>query len=895
MKSWAAFLLCATLVLGDAIGAVAQATDARAEAPIEEILLQGFALVEAWRFKEAEALFEDALMRTRDRGLPRLEGEARRGRGAVLIHDGDLPAARTELQQARRLFEGDGDAVGVARVRGHLAVIALRERNLKEARALWEQALLTFEAAGDRVRQAETLRSLCFVGQDMTERLSFIERAANLLPGTGDRRLEGRVLQVWGDLLFSAGELQRAQQKMEAAAVLLAEVGDQPSLARVSLSLGRLQRRHGQHERALEYNRQALGIQEKLNDRLGMYRSLNAIGESLSNLGRERESVGYFERSLTLAREVQSYVPEALGALGSSLARTGDVARGVALLEEALRITTDLETDHQSSLAWGLFRLGRQEDALRHATEAVDVGRSRGERDQLRRALTTRALIREKQGQLEAAQEDARAALAVIEDDRVNALPGDRLKRGYGDEYEHVYDVLVRLLDALGRHQEALETAEMARGRAFLDLLAARDPQAATVPGAASLAQILEAAKRLDSALVSYWVGSHATIAWVVRPDGSIRRHPIAVSARTLARLVESASSGLAGPASRGAPSEDVPSAEPEETDDPVAPAPPLQALKLALRGGGTVTLDTGSLRASRRLYDLLVRPLRHDLPSSPGARLTIVGHGPLLKLSFAGLQDDKGRYLLESYALHYTPAIGVLNRAALRKGPRAAADGALLIADPALSKALAADNKLGPLAGARREAQDVVRLLRPRHVEVRMGAAAGEDRVRQAMGGKAIIHFATHGVVRDDDPDNAFLALGSDPGGTADGRLTAGEIYGLRLDADLVFLSACRTAAGQVSADGVVGLTRAFLSAGAPSVVATLWDVSDEVARDVVHAFYASLRRSGDKAAALRDAQLTVLRRLRQGKLTVGTPAGHLVLPEHPALWAGFVLQGQP
>jgi CHAT domain-containing protein len=228
-------------------------------------------------------------------------------------------------------------------------------------------------------------------------------------------------------------------------------------------------------------------------------------------------------------------------------------------------------------------------------------------------------------------------------------------------------------------------------------------------------------------------------------------------------------------------------------------------------------------------------------------------------------------------------------------KAPGEGSTGAVLIADPVLPPAVAAKDKLGPLPGARGEARDVARLLRPRDVVVFTGREAQEGRIREVLADKAIIHFATHGVVRDESGGDAFLALAGGPAASADGRLTADEIYGLRLDADLVFLSACRTAAGQVSGDGVVGLTRAFLSAGAPSVVATLWDVSDDVAREVVRGFYAKWPRTGGKAEALREAQLAVLPALRQGKLKVSTPAGDFVLPEHPALWAGFVLQGQP
>jgi CHAT domain-containing protein len=158
------------------------------------------------------------------------------------------------------------------------------------------------------------------------------------------------------------------------------------------------------------------------------------------------------------------------------------------------------------------------------------------------------------------------------------------------------------------------------------------------------------------------------------------------------------------------------------------------------------------------------------------------------------------------------------------------------------------------------------------------------------------VIHFATHGVLQDDQPVDSFLALGSASGAASnDGRLTAQEIYELDLQADLVVLSACRTGLGKISGDGIAGLTRAFFYAGTPSVMATLWDVADEPTSRLVAEFYRSYQRTHDKSQALRAAQLHLLRALRNGQVKATTPAGTFTLPEHPVFWAGFVLVGEP
>jgi CHAT domain-containing protein len=149
--------------------------------------------------------------------------------------------------------------------------------------------------------------------------------------------------------------------------------------------------------------------------------------------------------------------------------------------------------------------------------------------------------------------------------------------------------------------------------------------------------------------------------------------------------------------------------------------------------------------------------------------------------------------------------------------------------------------------------------------------------------------------LVSSDNPFDSFLALAPGAGGGADGKLTAAEIYAMRLSAELVVLSACRAAGGKISGDGIVGLTRAFFAAGTPSIVAALWDLADESAEHLLPRFYAEWQKTGDKAGALRAAQLSMLRDLRAGKLSVPTPFGPVPLPPHPALWANLVLIGEP
>jgi CHAT domain-containing protein len=153
----------------------------------------------------------------------------------------------------------------------------------------------------------------------------------------------------------------------------------------------------------------------------------------------------------------------------------------------------------------------------------------------------------------------------------------------------------------------------------------------------------------------------------------------------------------------------------------------------------------------------------------------------------------------------------------------------------------------------------------------------------RPDLGDYRIVHFATHGLLNNLHPELSGLVLslvGRD-GRPQDGFLRLHDVYNLKLGADLVVLSACRTALGSdVRGEGLVGLTRGFWYAGAPRVVASLWDVRDQATAELMRRFYRRLLRDGLRpAAALRAAQLSMLKEERWSS---------------PYYWAGFVVQGE-
>jgi CHAT domain-containing protein len=277
---------------------------------------------------------------------------------------------------------------------------------------------------------------------------------------------------------------------------------------------------------------------------------------------------------------------------------------------------------------------------------------------------------------------------------------------------------------------------------------------------------------------------------------------------------------------------------------------------------------------------------------------MTIVPHGPLYRVSFAALQDANGAYLLESYDLGYGPSASAFawtDRVSARSRSQSAGR-ALVVADPRPLPFEPGQTPLPRLSAANVEAAAIRRSVGREQTTVLSGLQAQEPAVRDAIGDRRVVHFATHAVIQDDAPLESYLALGGSGDSSAvDGRLTVRELYDLSLSADLVVLSACRTATGRPSGDGIAGMARALFYAGTPSVVATLWDVADQPSATLISGFYAHWMRGGDKRAALRRAQLDLLRQLRSGSMLAQTPLGNVRLDARPFYWAGYVLIGEP
>lgn len=875
----------------------AQAPDR--EQMLRELLREGFQAFNQRDYQKAEPAFQKSLDLAVSMGNRFAEAEASRGLGTLCNARGSYARARAYLTKAIEILTPDSPhAADLARARNDLAYTEWATGNQGGAIKLYQEALDGFRAAGDKPEIAKVGYNLAFMTPPGAERLARVAESIEAANAVGNTRLAGKVTHLWGDTLYTLGQLRGALDKLNQALALLSKPEDRGDRARVLISLGRTYTAHLRYDAALGYYEAALAIHRELGEKHSIVYALNSIAATYRSLGNLTKASTAGREALVVAR--QTGAANLLAGTLTNQARLhlakGEHRAALELLRESLRLHAGSMGLEFLCMAEAHAKLGQNAEAIESAGQAIQRATKLGGQHFLAQAHYWRSRALDADGRGAEALPGIRAALAITEKLRAQVVPTDFLKRGYAESWNSLIDFSVDLFSRQGLHEDALAAAEQGRARAFLDLLATRSlldrveraatpesqgaapPDGVEEPHIASFAAaptstvsgIRQAAEKSKSTLLIYWVAEKATFVWAISPTGKVDAARVPVGSARLSELVRRAAQA----SMRAKP----------------AAAPPLLA-GLRTRGGASLPSASGDLDAYRELYRLLVAPIAKHLPE-PSSALTIVAHGPLHRLSFAGLKGGTGRYLIEDHAIGYVPAASSPAHAPAPAAETLLSRGYLFVADPLAMPAGPAGQHLPALPGARRESALAARAFRGSRVTLLSGVDAGERAVRERLPDSRLVHFATHGFLIDRKPFDSFLALGRRSAAPADdGRLSVREIYELKLHADLVVLSACRTAGGPITGDGIVGMSRAFFYAGASRVLVTLWDVADAPTERLIARFYSHTSRGLATRDALRAAQLDLLGALRKGRVRVDTPLGSVALPEHPVFWAGFVM----
>jgi CHAT domain-containing protein/tetratricopeptide (TPR) repeat protein len=817
------------------------------------------------------ALAEQRRARDMFRALGRKDRESR-----TLNRLGDISRKLGEVVEAERFF---AEALPLAQQTRDLATVADVLNNsglLKLNLGRYEEALDQLQAAmplAQEVSQNDVYNALVFNSAEAYRNLGEYAKAVELFESTVEARLRanaaprqlGRAQHFLAASYFEAGDAAKAQKMLASALVTLRKAGDQVYVADAMAFEAALLHKLGEGERAAQAFERVLPMLREVQNRNGEARALNGWARIEIERGDGGAALPKLEQALLLSRQIAS--PEVgaqtLYLRALALEQEGRLDEAIEAVQVAIAsvesvraaiVRSELRTSYLATVRsyFDLYvdLLGRRGSAAA-AFEASERARARTlleglaeSASKIRKGVDPELLARQRalQAQLNA-KENLRAQLAPRQ--------GDKSPR------EQALSAEIERL--LGQWQD-VQAQIRASSPAYWAL---------SRPEPVSAERVQNALLDEGSALVEYYLGAKRGHAWVVdRRSITVHELPPASKVNELARRYHELLS--------------------RETD--------------ALSAAERKQIAHEVAAAGSSLAALVWKPVEQRVR---GKRLLIVADGALQYVPFAALPTGSGAPVLAAHELAYLPSASVLDT--LRRGSRrVAANAAAVFADPVFTRddprvasataaapapepdgatrsALrAAGGGFPRLRFSRREAEAISAAAGARTFEALDFSAAKNTLLARDLRRYRMLHFATHGILNTDRPELSGLvfSLVDKQGKPIDGFLRLHEIYNLDLDADLVVLSACRTALGkEVHGEGLIGLTRGFLYAGASRVVSSVWNVDDRASALLMSRFYTAMLSKGQApAAALREAQLQMLREPRWAS---------------PHYWAAFGLQG--
>ena len=795
---------------------------------------------------------------------------------------------------------------GMGDVIGNIGGVSLLLGEYAEALTYYQRALAIDEQLELKPKIALDLENigLSLIGLGRAnEAIPILDRAIQLALEAGMKKDEADCRKARGSALLQLGRYSEALEQYNQARTTYEEAGlnAEPSFKQELIEalgdLGHLQMRLGDAASAEKDFRRAIEMSEAIKHPRGVTINLISLGDLQLRQRRFTEAAALFSQAMTRAGDVNDKANTAAAKIQlahayRNLKRFNEAEQQARQARETAQATQarPLEAEALYALAEVLRSAGRHQDALTSFTEGDDIVRSTANPELTWRFAFGLGQSLEALNRNEQALAAYQKAIQTIESVR-NELREERFRAGYIEDKYQVYVTLVQLLLKLGRAEEAFVAAERLRARSYLDLLS-RGPK-----------PIRNDSQRkkettLQSRIRELQKGIENESA---KPLPDQKRQRLELFSKELAAAEQEYEDFL----------DDLSSSEPQYTA--------LRNLKVA----GTEEIsrrlptDTALVEyvlseenvvifvvTAQRLYTKTVRSNKADLSSrietlralllrnktnewklpaeslhqtliAPIAKegwfhgikhLYIVPHGILHYVPFAALQH-RNQFLIDNYVIAYLPAaaaiLDVSNAPELSKS--------MLAMAPANTRLQHTGLESKTVAG-----------FFPTRNTLLLGARATEGSFKKLANGFDVIHLATHGYFNKSNPLLSGLML--EPDDANDGRLEVHEIMGLRLKADLVTLSACDTAMGSgyfsevPPGDDLIGLTRAFLSTGTPTVLASLWELNDRAAVQFMSGFYQQLRR-GDKATSLAAAQ----RRMRLSRTY-----------NHPYYWGAFVLVGK-
>ncbi|CAH3036965.1 unnamed protein product [Porites lobata] len=758
--------------------------------------------------------------------------------GMKALKGGDYKTARyyfeLALKEAREI--GNKDSKGTAY--NNLGNAYHDLGDLQKAIECFQLSLSIAEKTGNKNSEETAYNNLGDAYRrlgDLQKAIECFQLSLSIAEKTGNKNSEGRAYNNLGLVYHDLGDLQKAIECFQLSLSIAEKTGNKNSEKTAYDNLGDAYRHLGDLQKAIECFQLSLSIAEKTGNKNSEETAYKNLGNELHiNLGLVyhdcQKAIEFFKLSLSIAEKTGNKNSEGaaynnLGLVYTTISNLGDLEKAMECFQLSLSIAKtsgrkNCEGAAYNNLGLVYDDLGDLQKAFELTQLSVSIAEKTGNKDSKIIRKSNLASIFFRFGDVIKAEECAKSSIKLVEEMR-DLLPGkDEWKINFRNERDNSYTLLRRIQSQQGRTLEALFTAEAGRAQALMDLMESRycvresiRPSSEqqmelimTISGLVSSPTIFVAE---DEKLVSLWLLLKGQQCHFIQKK-------ISVDLKSLIR--ETYQKIGVNFDVRG---KDRSRDEPEDEE--------------------SVALKT--------LHDVVIAPFSHLIKSD---EIIIVPDRSSFLIPYVALVDQNSRYLSETMRIRLAPSLRSLRLLAECPEDNHSTSGALLVGNPWVETVRIKGSKFKPLPGAEKEVQMIGQIL---NIQPLTGRNATKDQVLSRLNSVSLVHIAAHGC-----PENGEIILSPNLADAKkpeeeDFRLTMRDVLDAQLRAKLVVLSCCFSARGEIKAEGVVGIARAFLGAGARSVIASLWALSDDDTLEFMRHFYRNLVAGQSASKSLHHA----------------------------------------
>ena len=764
--------------------------------------------------KTAIDYHERGLKIARETGDKAEEGTAFGSLGSDYQSLGDFKTAIAYHKLHLKIAKEVGDKLGEGTSCGHLGNAYHSLGDIKTAIDYHERDLKIAKEVGDRLGEGTTCGNLaaayCSLG-DFKTAIDYNERHIRIAKEVEDRAGEGNAYCTLGNVYYNLGDFKTAIDCRERHLAIAKEVGDKIGEGKAYCNLGNVYHSLGDFKTAVNYHDRHLQISKEVGDKAGEGTAYNNLAIVYRSLGDFKTAIKHFERNLKIAKEVGDKVGEGTtyGNLGNAYRSLGNIKTAIDYHELGLKIAKEV-----------------------------------GAKPEVARLLYCLGISFESQGSPLRALDCFRSSVRMFNDIRRHLPFKDEWKISYRDLHKGAYTCLWRLLLKQGKEVEALFAAEQGRAQALNDLMEfnygldtasffSHTPDESPYDSFSFLPSNT-AFIAIDKREIVFWVFQNGKVKLRRKEFGD--DSSLALNA-FFQSLVVSASDEIGV-------RDDVKCEDRSLVnlgDEKVANERALPTLSYP------VPLHASALKT---FYDVIIDSIT-DLVQ--GNELVLVPEGALCLAPYAVFVGPDSRFLCESFRIRVIPSLTSLKLIVECPDAYHSKTGVLLVGDPWVQEVVYQGTKLKQLPCAREEVEMIGRIL---NTVPLVGREATKEDVLKRISSVALVHIAAHGRM-----DTGEIALTPNTTRTSqipkkeDFLLTMRDVISVKIGARLVVLSCCHSARGEVKAEGVVGIARAFLGAGARSVLVSLWAIDDEATLEFMNCFYLHLMKGKSASESLNLA----------------------------------------